>query len=374
MSRRIIVWGATGYTGGLVARGLAESGATDVVLAGRSHERLDRLARELGVDGAPGVETAVADSERPETLRRLVGGDDVVIATVGPFSRYGWAAAQVCADAGAAYLDSTGEPPFIRRVADELGPVAVGSGAVLAPAFGYDFVPGQLAAVHALRAGPSATAVRVGYFTAGSGASRMASGGTAASIASIAAEPSYAWRGGHLVSERAAARVRTFPASGGGLTGISVGGSEHLFLPRTFDRLTDVDVYLGWAGRRSRLVQVGSAVTSPLTRVSGTTSLLDRVTSSLVRGSTGGPSAADRAKLGTRVIAHAVAGDGAVLARCELLGPNPYDLTASLLQRVARRLRDGEVKPAPGVVGPAQLLGVDGFLALGDEVGLRVVD
>jgi short subunit dehydrogenase-like uncharacterized protein len=298
----------------------------------------------------------------------------VVIATVGPFSRHGWAAAQVCADNGGTYLDSTGEPPFIRRVADRLGPLAVERGAVLAPAFGYDFVPGQLAAVHALRQAPTATGIRVGYFTAGGGAGRWTSGGTEASIASIIAEPSYAWRRGRLVTERAAARVHAFPASGGALTAISVGGTEHLFLPRTFAQLRDVDVYLGWAGGRSRLVQAGSAVTSLVTRVPGSRTAIDRATSRFVRGSTGGPSEADRAKVRSRVIAHAVGDDGAVLARCELQGPNPYDLTASLLQLTARRLRDGEVKPAPGVLGPAELLGVDGFLRLGDEVGLRLVD
>ncbi|MDQ4084377.1 MAG: saccharopine dehydrogenase NADP-binding domain-containing protein [Actinomycetota bacterium] len=370
MSRRIIVWGATGYTGGLVAGQLAEAHVPGVVLAGRSGRRLDELAARL-----PGEqEVAVADSERPATVRALVKGDDVVVATVGPFSRHGWTAAQVCADVGGTYLDSTGEPPFIRRVADELGPLATERGAVLAPAFGYDFVPGQLAAVHALRRAPTATGIRVGYFTGGGGAGRWTSGGTEASIASVVAEPSYAWRRGRLTTERAAARVHAFPATGGELTGISVGGAEHLFLPRTFGQLRDVDVYLGWAGRRSRLVQAGSAVTSLLTRVPGTTTAIDRATSRFVRGSTGGPSEADRAKVCTRVIAHAVADDGAVLARCELRGPNPYDLTAALLQRTARRLRDGEIKPAPGVLGPAELLGVDGFLALGDEVGLRLVD
>ena len=370
MARRIIVWGATGYTGGLVAHQLAADGVTDVVLAGRNRERLTELAH--GLDGDP--EVAVADSDRPESLRGLVTADDVVIATVGPFTRHGWPAAQVCAEVGAGYLDSTGEPPFIRDVLGRLAPLAAGSGAVLAPAFGYDFVPGQLAAVHALRQAPEATAVRVGYFTAGSGAGRLTSGGTAASIASVVAEPAYAWRGGRLVSERAAARVRRFPASGGSLAGISIGGSEHLFLPHTFPQLRDVDLYLGWAGRRSRLVQVGSAVTSPLTGLRGASGVLDRVTSRLVRGSTGGPSAVDRAKVLTRVIAHAVAGDGAVLARCELRGPNPYDLTASLLQLTARRMRDGQVKPPAGVLGPAELLGVDEFVALGEEVGLRAVD
>lgn len=370
MTRRIIVWGATGYTGGLVARQLAEAGAGDIVLAGRDGHRLDALAEQL--PGSPQV--AVADAGRPASLRALVGGEDVVVATVGPFSRYGRPAAQVCAEAGAAYLDSTGEPPFIRALVDQLGPVAASRGAVLAPAFGYDFVPGQLAAVHALRQAPTATGVRVGYFTSGRGAQRWTSGGTVASIASIAAQPSFAHRHGRLVTERAAARVRTFPASGGALAGISVGGSEHLFLPRTFAHLDDVEVYLGWTGRRSRLVQVASAVTNPLTRVPGVTGGIDRLTSRLLRGSTGGPSAADRAKVRTRVIAHAVADDGGVLARCELDGPNPYDLTASLLQRTARRLRDGEVKPAPGVVGPTEMLGVEGFVALGEEVGLRVVD
>jgi short subunit dehydrogenase-like uncharacterized protein len=367
---RIIVWGATGYTGGLVARQVAEAGVPDVVLAGRDRGRLDALAAAL-----PGTQdVAVADSDRPETFRALVGGDDVVIATVGPFSRHGWTAAQGCAEAGSAYLDSTGEPPFIRRVHDRLGPVAVERGAVMAPAFGYDFVPGQLAAVHALRAAPDATAVRVGYFTKGRGAGRWTSGGTAASIASIVAEPSYAWRRGRLVTERAACRVRSFPASGGMLTGISVGGAEHLFLPRTFPGLRDVEVYLGWAGRRSRAVQAGSAVTSVLTRLPGAPTAVDRVAARLVKGSTGGPAPEDRARVQTRVVAHAVDAHGSVLARTEMLGPNPYDLTASLLQRTARRLRDGEAKPQPGVRGPAEVLGVEGFLALGDEVGMRLVD
>lgn len=366
MGGRIIVWGATGYTGGLVAQQLARAGVADVLLAGRDQARLEVLGTSL--PGRPDV--AVADAARPETLRAFIRSDDVVIATVGPFTRYGWPAAQASAEAGATYLDSTGEPPFIRRLVEELDPVARGTGAVLAPALGYDFVPGQLAAVHALREAPAATRVRVGYFTAGSGAGRWTSGGTTASIAAVAGEPSFAWRGGRLVTERPAARVRSFPASGGELTGISVGGSEHFFLPRTFERLTEVDVYLGWAGKRSRLVQIGSAISSPLSRLPGVPALLDRMTSKAVRGSSGGPSEADRAKVRTRVIAHAVAEDGSVLARCELHGPNPYDLTAYLLHSTARRLRDGEASPAPGVRGPAELLGVEGFVRLGEEVGL----
>jgi short subunit dehydrogenase-like uncharacterized protein len=367
VTRRIIVWGATGYTGGLVSRALADHAVPEVVLAGRNQERLAALAGRLRGE----YDIAVADSQDPGSVRALVRSDDVVIATVGPFTRYGRPAAEACAEAGATYLDSTGEPPFIRDVHDRLGPVAADSGAVLAPAFGYDFVPGQLAGVLALQEAPGANRVRVGYFTSGRGAGRWTSGGTTASIASIVTEPSFAWRDGRLVTERAAARVRSFPAAGAELVGISVGGAEHLFLPQTFERLRDVEVYLGWAGKRSRAVQAGSALTSVLTRLPGVPGAVDRVTSSLMRGSTGGPSAADRAKVGTRVIAHAVAPDGGVLARVELRGPNPYELTAALLGTAAQRLRDGVAKPAPGVHGPAGLLGTDGFVRLGEEVGLH---
>lgn len=369
MSRRIIVWGATGYTGALTAQALAEAGAPGVVLAGRNRQRLDEVAGRL-----PGEQTvAVADSAEPGTLRPVVRPNDVLIATVGPFTRYGWAAAQLCAELGATYLDSTGEPPFIRKVADRLTPVAERSGAMLAPAFGYDFVPGQLAAVHALEAAPEATGVRVGYFTAGSGARRLTSGGTAASIAAMLGEPSYAWQRGRMVTERPAARVTSFPASGKSLTGISIGGAEHLFLPRSFGQLRDVDVYLGWSGRQSRLVQLASALTSPLTRLPGAATAVDRVTSRLAPGSTGGPSPADRSRVLTRVIAYAV-GEAGVLARCELRGPNPYELTAELLAQAARRLRSDDVRPPAGVLGPAELFGVHGFRQLGKDVGLSEVD
>lgn len=110
MSGRIVLFGATGYTGQLTARALVAAGATPL-LAGRSADRLQRLAAELG-----GLEHAVADVARPATLRGLLARGDVLVSTVGPFVRWGEPALRAAVDAGAHYLDSTGEPPFIQSV------------------------------------------------------------------------------------------------------------------------------------------------------------------------------------------------------------------------------------------------------------------
>ena len=206
MPPRVVLFGATGYTGRLAARELAAA-ATPAVLAGRDRGRLEALAGELG----GGFEVAVADSARPASVRALVGEGDVLVTTVGPFLVHGRAAVEAAVAAGAHYLDATGEPPFVRRVFEELGPRATGR-CGLVPAFGYDFVPGNLAGALALReAGEEATAVAVGYFASGGGGY---STGTLASGAGMLLERSFAWRGGRLVRDRFASRVRTFPVRG----------------------------------------------------------------------------------------------------------------------------------------------------------------
>src|SRR4051794_33566098 len=169
MAERIVVFGATGYTGDLVSRALVDQGAAPV-LAARNEARVRALAEELG-----GLEWAVADVDRPDTVRALVERGDVLISTVGPFARWGEPAVQAAIAAGAHYLDSTGEGSFIRAVFERFGPGAQAAGCGLLTAFGYDWVPGNLAGGLALRdAGEAATRVEIGYFiTGGAGASSM---------------------------------------------------------------------------------------------------------------------------------------------------------------------------------------------------------
>ena len=163
MAGRIVIFGATGYTGKLTAEALVSTGGKPL-LAGRSAESLKALAKELGGD----LETAVADVSDPASVRGLLGPGDVMLSTVGPFAKWGAPAIEAAIEAGSPYIDSTGEPPFIRRVFDEWGPKAERAGAPLLTAMGYDWVPGNLAAALALReAGDAARSVEVGYFMTG---------------------------------------------------------------------------------------------------------------------------------------------------------------------------------------------------------------
>jgi short subunit dehydrogenase-like uncharacterized protein len=108
---RIVLFGATGYTGRLTAEAMVERGLKPV-LAARSQDKLAALSEELG----GGFETATADVADPPSVRALVEKGDVLVTTVGPFVRWGAPAAAAATTAGAHYIDSTGEPPFIREV------------------------------------------------------------------------------------------------------------------------------------------------------------------------------------------------------------------------------------------------------------------
>ena len=140
---------------------------------------------------------------------------------------------------------------------EEFGPRAERTGAVLLTAFGYDYVPGNLAGALALQsAGSAATRVQVGYFVRGD-PRKATSAGTRASVSGVLLEPGYAFRDGHIVTERTAAHVRSFDLGGEEEKALSIGSSEQFALPRLRCQavneggtpaqtpLTDVGVYLG---------------------------------------------------------------------------------------------------------------------------------
>jgi short subunit dehydrogenase-like uncharacterized protein len=209
-----VLYGATGYTGALTAQAMIAGGARPV-LAGRDQSRLSALATRLSQAGdGTELETAVAAADVPGPLGDLIGAGDVLVSTAGPFMKVGRPVVAAAVDAGAVYLDSTGEPPFIRQVFEEFGPRAERTGAVLLTAFGYDYVPGNLAGALALQAaGPAASRVQVGYFVRGD-IRRGTSAGTRASATGMLLEPGYAFRGGRIVSERTAAHVTSFKVDG----------------------------------------------------------------------------------------------------------------------------------------------------------------
>ena len=358
MSGRIVLFGATGYTGDLTARALVARGHRPV-LAARSPERVLALAEELG-----GLQTGVADVAQPASIRALLEPGDVLISTVGPFARWGEAAVTAAIGAGAHYLDSTGEPPFIREVFERHGPAAAKAGVGLVTAFGYDWVPGNLSGALALRdAGGDAVRVEVGYFITGEGGGM--SGGTRASAAGGMVDPGFAYRDGRIVTERGAARVKSFALRPNHRApGVSVGSSEHFALPRLQPGLREVDVYLGWFGAASRPMQAMSLATAAITRVPGARWSLNQALGRAVKGSTGGPGPAARARSGSLVLAGAYDATGARRASVRLEGLNGYDFTAAILAWGAERAAAGELQ-GTGALGPADGFGLD---ALADGV------
>jgi short subunit dehydrogenase-like uncharacterized protein len=365
VSARIVVFGATGYTGDLTARALVDCGATPV-LAGRDAARLDRLAAELG-----GLETRVADVTAPETLRALVEKGDVLISTVGPFAKLGDPAVEAAIAAGAHYLDSTGEGGFIRKVFERYGPRAEQAGCGLLTAFGYDWVPGNLAGALALtEAGEAATRVEIGYFTTGDAGLGAASGGTRATMASGALGSSYAWRGGRLATEPTARHVRGFDLGRRRGEAFSVGSSEAFALPRLHPGLRDVGVYLGWAGPLTRAVQALSAGASLAGRIPGARTAMQAILKPLApSGSSGGPDAEARAKVGSLVVAEALDARGTQLSAVRLKGVNPYDFTAAILARGAQAAAAGELR-GTGALGPVDGLGLEALVRGCAEAGI----
>ena len=362
MPGRIVLFGATGYTGRLTAEVLLACGARPV-LAARSATKLRELAGELGGD----LETQAAEVARADTVAALVGRGDVLVSTVGPFTRWGDPAVQAAIAAGAHYLDSTGETGFIRRVFERFGGAAESAGLGLLTAFGYDWVPGNLAGALALRdGGDAAVRVDVGYFITGAA---DPSGGTRASVAEVMLEPSYAWRGGRLVTERAAARMRHFDVAGRPRPAVSVGTSEAFALPRVRPELRDVNVYLGWAGGAARAMTLMSPGLELWRRLPFATDATRAVARRLIKGSTGGPDAAQRARGGSYVVAAAYAANGAQLSEVTLTGVNGYDFTARVLAWGAQRAAEGGLR-GTGALGPVDGFGLDELEAGVAEAGI----
>jgi short subunit dehydrogenase-like uncharacterized protein len=359
VARRIIIFGATGYTGRLLAQRLAAQGATPV-LAGRSEASLRELAEPLG------LEWQVADAMRQNSVFALLEPGDVLVSTVGPFVKWGEPTVRAAIAAKGVYIDSTGEPPFIRRVFEEFGPPAARAGAALLPAMGYDFVPGALAGALALeQAGDEALRVDVGYYAFGAGISA----GTRRSAVGIMFEDGYAFRDGALRSARMAERVRSFHVRGKDRDAISVGGSEHFALPALTPRLEEVNVYVGWFPALARPLQAGSLAGSVALRVPGVRGTLKAVADRAVEvvGGVDDPGSGV-----SWVVAEAYDAAGERLAEVHMSGIEPYALTAGLLAWAAHRAA-GDGVGGTGALGPLEAFGLRELEAGCLEAGLERV-
>jgi short subunit dehydrogenase-like uncharacterized protein len=142
----IVVYGATGFTGQLVAEYLAShykaDGNLKWAMAGRS---LDKLKSVRDAIGAPAdTPLIVADASDAASLQAMIDQTKSIVTTVGPYLLYGNELVAACAASGTDYFDLCGETPWMRRMIDAHEAAARRSGARIVFSCGYDSLPFEL--------------------------------------------------------------------------------------------------------------------------------------------------------------------------------------------------------------------------------------
>ena len=135
----LVLLGATGFTGKLVAQYLAKH-PMRWALAGRNRDKLEEVQRSLGVD----VPIVIADALDPQACEQLAARTKVVCTTVGPYTKYGSEVVAACAAAGTHYCDLTGEVSWMRTMIDAHHETARRTGARIVHASGFDSIPSDL--------------------------------------------------------------------------------------------------------------------------------------------------------------------------------------------------------------------------------------
>ncbi|BDX31343.1 enoyl reductase [Mycobacterium antarcticum] len=140
----IVLYGATGFVGKLTAQYLAAvGGQARIALAGRSVAKLRDVKESLG-PAAQSWELIEAEAGQPSQLNDMAARTRVVVATVGPYTKYGLPVVAACAAAGTDYADLTGETMFIRDSIDTYHKEAADNGARIVHSCGFDSVPSDL--------------------------------------------------------------------------------------------------------------------------------------------------------------------------------------------------------------------------------------
>ncbi|MEO9326202.1 saccharopine dehydrogenase NADP-binding domain-containing protein [Nocardioides sp. C4-1] len=170
----LVLFGATGFTGGLTADYLAEHGPDGLrwALAGRNRAKLEAVRTRLGL---PDLELVVVDAGDQAALADVVRRAKVVVTTVGPYQQLGGPLVAACAETGTDYVDLTGEPEFVDTTYLEQHKVAEASGARIVHACGFDSIPHDLGAYFTMQQLKPTGPVRLRGVVRASG---TASGGT----------------------------------------------------------------------------------------------------------------------------------------------------------------------------------------------------
>ncbi len=352
----IAVYGASGFTGGLIAKELRERGA-DFVIAGRDRGRLEALSAELG-----GVPVAAASLDDPAALRELLEPCAAVVGCAGPFTLHGEPLLAAAVETGTHYLDTTGEQPFIELVFDRYGARAAETGAALVSGMGFDYVPGDMiAALTAEGMGPLEE-IALAYHVEGFAPTH----GTALSALEIVRGGDVVWEsGGRRPAPRSAGGGRwRFPEPIGERRMLRYPAGEQITVPRHVETAR-VRTMLSGMAVPPRLTPLLAAAT-PLLGLAMRAAPLRGATAALIRRLPATPS--EKARKASKFVVSCEARAGERMRRGTVRGTDIYGLTAASLAHGAMLCaepaydRSGALAPAQAF-DPATFLGaLDDFL------------
>ncbi|WP_405021097.1 saccharopine dehydrogenase NADP-binding domain-containing protein [Kitasatospora sp. NBC_00070] len=387
----LVLFGATGFTGGLTAEYLAGAVPDGCrwALAGRNERKLAAVRTKLA-EADPrwaDLPLLVVDAADREALREVAASARVVLSTVGPYLRHGEPLVAACAESGTDYVDLTGEPEFVDRMYLRHHERAVATGARLVHACGFDSVPHDLGVLFTVEellrgGGPVARLSVEGFVRAGG----TVSGGTFASAMTAFSRP-------RAMARAARARRAVEPRPKGRLVRTPTGRPHRSRAARAWavpmptidpqvvsrsaaalDEYGPDFGYTHYAAVRRLPIALGGAAAVASLAVAAQLPSLRRALGKL-RKPGDGPSAEQRARswFTVRFLARA---EGGRTVFTEVSGGDPgYQETAKMLAESALCLAYDDLPPVAGQLTTAVAMGrplIDRLVAAG--ISFRVLD
>ncbi|UXJ49582.1 saccharopine dehydrogenase family protein [Pseudomonas citronellolis] len=347
---RWMIYGANGYTGELIAREAARRGLKPV-LAGRSRERVEALARELGLQArAFGLDDAPA-------LAGQIQGHSLVLNCAGPFSATAAPMMEACLRAGAHYLDITGEIAVF-ELAQSLNGRAQQAGVVLCPGVGFDVIPTDCVAAALKAALPDATHLALG-FDSRSGFSP----GTAKTSVEGLAQGGKVRRDGRIVSVPLAYKVRRIDFGDGEKEAMTIPWGDVSTAYHTTG-IPNIEVFIPGSPR-----MIASARRANYIRPLLGIGWVQRLIKARIARTVKGPSEEKRALQPTFVWGEAINARGE-RKTARIRTANGYSLTITGSLTVVEYLMTHQ--PAGGAYTPAKLVGADLVSQLPESGPLRI--
>ncbi len=339
-----MIYGATGYTGALVAEEAVRRGHRPL-LAGRSPEKLRSLAQRLGLDY---VAVSIEDAEG---LMRAVQRVELVYHAAGPFIHTAEPMLRACLAAGAHYLDITGEIP-VYQMAFSYDAAAQEKGIAIIPGVGFDVVPSDCLIGYVADKLPGATHLDVVIDSLGAGSGEPGiSAGTAKSMVELVGRMgNLARRDGVLVNMPFGAGARTFPLQKGQRLAMPIPWGDLEIGWRT-SGIPNITTYLTLPPAQVRLLRLTGGLTQALMRLKPARDLANGLIDRFIDG----PSehARETGKSYIYVQARDAAGK---TAQAWLETAEGYQFTALAGVRAVERVLDGSYS---GATTPSLAFGAD---------------